>query len=125
MSRNRELLERFYRRERSALYDNMHSDFRCHTPGGSQIAGIFHGAEGMRFHIEQMQQLTGSTFRPHDNGFFTADENWGVVPVRLLAERDGKCLDMPAFGIWRFQNGLFIEHWESPWEMKKFDAFWG
>jgi ketosteroid isomerase-like protein len=124
MSGNRELLARFYARDRSALYDNMHPDFKCHTPGRSQIAGTFIGAAGMQAHVEQMQSLTDRTFRPHHEGSFTADEKWGLVPVHLLAERNGRRLDMPAFGVWRFENGLFIEHWEQPWDMAAFDEFW-
>ncbi len=120
----KELLQRFYARERDVLFNNMHPDYRCHTPGSSQIAGTFHGKDGMVTHIQQMQQLTRQTFRPHHLGAFVADSEWGMVPVHLKAERNGMRLDQPAFGIWRFQDGLVIEHWENPTDMRTFDEFW-
>ena len=120
----KELLTRFYARERDVLFNNMHPDYRCHTPGNSQISGTFHGKDGMIAHIQQMQQLTGQTFRPHHLGTFLADGEWGLVPVHLNADRNGKRLDQPAFGVWRFKDGLVIEHWENPTAMTAFDNFW-
>lgn len=119
-----ELLRRIYAKDRDALYGNLHADFVCHTPGSSQIAGSFRGAEGMRRHVEQMQELTGQTFRPRHEDVFMLAGDWATVPVRLAASRQGKALDMRAFGIWRFADGLLAEHWEMPVDLAVFDEFW-
>lgn len=124
MHKNSLLLKRFYERDRDALWDNLHPEYKNHTPGHTQIAGSYAGKEGMLGHIQQMQTLTGGTFRAHHQGVFTADDEWGLVPVQLKAERNGKTLDMMAFGVWRFKDGLFIDHWENPWDMATFEAFW-
>ena len=42
----------------------------------------------------------------------------------LVAEREGRTLDMQAFGVWRFEAGLIAEHWENPLDIAAFDAFW-
>lgn len=39
-------------------------------------------------------------------------------------ERTGRRLDMPAFGIWRFDAGRIAEHGENPLDIPAFDAFW-
>lgn len=120
----RELLQRVYARDREALFSNMHADFICHTPGNSPIAGKFHGPEGMRRHVAQMQTLSGHTFRPQALGSFAVEGEWAMVPVQLAAECAALKLNMRAFGIWRLNEGLLIEHWESPTDMAAFDAFW-
>lgn len=119
-----ELLRRIYAKDRDALYGNLHMDFVCHTPGSSQIAGSFRGAEGMRWHVQQMQELTGQTFRPRHEDVFMLAGDWATVPVRLAAFRQGKTLDMRAFGVWRFADGLLAEHWEMPVDLAVFDEFW-
>lgn len=121
----KELLSRIYERDREALFGNMHPEFICHTPGNSQIAGRFRGREGMLAHVQQMQALTSQTFRPRHQGVFVVEGDWGMVPVQLAGERGGRTLNQRAFGIWRFQDGLLIEHWESPTDMAAFDLFWG
>lgn len=119
-----ELLRRVYARDREALYGNMSPGFVCHTPGTSQIAGAFRGAEGMKQHVQQMQELTGQTFRPSHQGVFMVSGDWGCVPVMLAAERQGRVLAQRAFGLWRFEGELLAEHWEMPVDMAAFDAFW-
>ena len=119
-----ELLRRIYAKDREALYANLHVDFVCHTPGASQIAGSFRGAQGMRRHVDQMQTLTGGTFRPRHEEVFMQEGDWATVPVRLAAAREGRQLDMRAFGVWRFADGLLVEHWEMPVDIAVFDAFW-
>ncbi|CAN5798346.1 hypothetical protein BH09PSE5_BH09PSE5_26350 [soil metagenome] len=121
----RDLLVRFYARDRGALFSRMHPDFVCHTPGRSQIAGSHRGLQGMLDHVARMQRLTNQSFRPHARGAFMSDGEWGTVPVHLRAERDGRVLDMAAFGVWRFHEGTVIEHWETPVDIAKFDEFWG
>lgn len=118
------LLRRIYARDRDTFFRMLTPDYLCHTPGASPVAGTVQGAEGMRGHIEQGQELSGGTFRVAHQGFFLADDHWGMVPVRLSGLRRGRTLDMAAFGIWRFVDGRIAEHWENPLDIPAFDAFW-
>jgi ketosteroid isomerase-like protein len=121
---NAALLRKIYARDRDTFFANVTHDYVCHTPGASQVAGRVSGADGMRRHIEQGQQLSDGSFRVSHKGFFLADDHWGMVPVQLSGRRLGRVLDMPAFGIWRFADGLIATHWENPLDIPAFDAFW-
>ena len=118
------LLRKIYARDRDTFFRMVTSDYLCHTPGNSPVAGHFVGADGMRRHIEHGQELSGGTFRVTHRGNFLGDDNWGLVPVRLTAERLGRTLDMQAFGVWRFESGHIAEHWENPLDIAAFDKFW-
>ena len=118
------LLRKIYARDRDTFFRMVTPDYLCHTPGKSPVAGHFAGAEGMRCRIEHGQELSGGTFRVTHRGNFLADDNWGLVPVRLAAERLGRTLDMQAFGVWRFESGHIAEHWENPLDIAAFDKFW-
>lgn len=121
---NISLLRKIYARDRDTFFRMVTDGYVCHTPGSSPVAGRVTGADGMRRHIEQGQELSGGSFRVTHQGHFLADDHWGMVPVRLTGERAGRTLDMPAFGIWRFDAGRIAEHWENPLDIPAFDAFW-
>lgn len=118
------LLKKIYARDRDTFFSMVTPGYACHTPGASPVAGTVFGADGMRRHIEQGQALTDGTFRVTHQGNFLADDHFGLVPVRLTGRRLGRGLDMPAFGIWRFEDGRIAEHWENPLDIPAFDAFW-
>ena len=118
------LLRNISARDRDTFFRMVTPAYICHTPGTSPVAGRCVGAEGMRRHIEQGQALSGGTFRVAHQGAFLADDHWGFVPVRLSGQRLGRTLDMPAFGVWRFESGFIAEHWENPLDIAAFDAFW-
>ena len=118
------LLHKVYARDRDTFFRMVTPAYVCHTPGCSPVAGHVVGAEGMRGHIEHGQALSGGTFRVSHQGAFLADDHWGLVPVRLSGQREGRTLDMQAFGVWRFEAGLIAEHWENPLDIAAFDAFW-
>ena len=118
------LLRKIYARDRDTFFRMVTPGYACHTPGSGPVAGSVSGAEGMQRHIEQGQELSGGTFRVTHQNAFLADDHWGLVPVRLSGQRPDRTLDMPAFGVWRFESGLIAEHWENPLDIPSFDAFW-
>ena len=118
------LLRKVYARDRDTFFRMVTAEYVCHTPGSSPVAGHVVGAGGMRRHIEHGQMLSGGSFRVLHQGIFLAEDQWGLVPVRLSAERLGRKLDMQAFGVWRFESGFIAEHWENPIDVAAFDAFW-
>lgn len=118
-----ELLKAIYA-EPAIVFDHLHPDFTLHSPGSSPIAGTFKGAEGMKAHFAHMDGLTGDTLKHDLTGTFLADENFGMVVHRLTARREGKTLDTWGFGLWRFADGLIIDHWESVGDQQHWDEFW-
>jgi ketosteroid isomerase-like protein len=121
---NAAILRRIYARDREAFYAALAPDYVCHTPGACPVSGDHRGVDGMRRHIEDGQRLSGGTFRVNALGAFLADDQWGMAPVRLTARRGDALLETRAFGIWRFENGRIAEHWECPFDLHAFEAFW-
>ena len=120
---NAELLRRIYARDDEAFQRGMAPDYVCHTPGRSQVAGDFKGWEHRTKHGAQIGELTNRTFRVQPVGTFLVNDEWGLVPVQISAERNGKTMDMRAFGVWRFSEGKVAEHWEMNWDQAAFDEF--
>ncbi len=118
------ILRRIYARDREAFFAALAPDYVCHTPGRAPVSGDHHGVDGMRQHIADGQALSGGTFRVNAVGAFLADDEWGMVPVRLSAERGSAKLETRAFGIWRFADGRIVEHWECPFDLHGFETFW-
>lgn len=117
-----ELLKKIYA-DFEAVPPNLHSEFKLHSPGQSPVAGEFDGLDGLIAHLSYMQELSGNTMRLEPQSFL-ADEKWGMVVSRITAERNGRQLDMPGFGLWRFQDGKLIDHWESVSNQARWDDFW-
>lgn len=42
-----------------------------------------------------------------------ANDHFGVMIGRFTANRNGKPFDGEVCGLWRFQDGLVVEHWEN------------
>jgi len=71
----------------------MYAESVRHTPGAGQIARHARGGECMLQHVTQMQTLTTQTFRLRHRGVFLTDGVWGLVPLQLAGERNGRVLD--------------------------------
>ena len=119
----RQVLKAVYTGEVQAFLEAMTDDYVTHTPGRSPISGDFHGDEHVTVHMKQIGERVGPTFRVRPMGDMLIGHEFGLVPVRVTAERDGKVLDTTAFGIWRFENGKVAEHWEMNYDQYMFDEF--
>ena len=118
-----ELLKRIYNNPQ-LVFEYLHPDFTLHAPGQNPIAGTFHGAEGMKAHFKKMESMTNNSFVEELTDTFLADDSFGMVVHRMTAERNGKKLDTWGFGLWRFKDGLIIDHWESVGDQDHWDDFW-
>lgn len=121
---NLELLKRIYAKDREALFGNMREDFTVHSPGQNILAGTYVGAQAFKDHIARIHALTDNTFKEELQGTFFADETWGLVVHWMTAQRNGKSLATWGFGLWRFENGLLTDHWESVGDQAHWDDFW-
>ena len=100
------------------------SDFTIFSPGAAQTAGSFVGLEAAGAHVELYKRLSGGTYAMESLATYLADDDYGLAVSRITAERNGKSLDMIGFGIWKFQNGKAIAHWECPANLAEWDEFW-
>ena len=118
-----QLLKKIYANPET-VFASLHPEFTLYSPGQSLVAGKFLGAEGMKGHLGQMQALSNNTLRMELQNTFLANEAWGIVVSRITAQRDGKLLDTWGFGIWRFEDGKLIAHWEGVGDQAHWDSFW-
>lgn len=52
-----------------------------------------------------------------------ANDFYGAVTGVLRANRDGRVLAVPFCGVWRFVDGLIVEHWENAYDLAAFSTF--
>ena len=52
-----------------------------------------------------------------------ANESFGAVLGTLRAAKHGRTLAMPFCGLWRFRDGLIVEHWENAYDASVMGAF--
>lgn len=118
-----ELLKKIYN-DANLVFDYLHPDFTLHSPGQNLIAGTYYGADGIREHFADMERLSGGSFNHDVHETFLADDNWAMVVHCMEGERNGKRMNMWGFGLFRFKDGLIIDHWESVADQNQWDNFW-
>ena len=52
-----------------------------------------------------------------------ANDHFGAVIGTLRARLHGREMAMPFCGLWRFQDGLAVEHWENAYDAGTFGRF--
>ncbi|KAK4442924.1 hypothetical protein QBC34DRAFT_452814 [Podospora aff. communis PSN243] len=81
------------------------------------------GVEAAQAHEDALIAATGGTL-VMDVQTITANEHFGSVMGVLRASKAGrKDLAIPFCGVWRFEGGLAIEHWENAVDPGQF-ALW-
>jgi hypothetical protein len=91
-------------------------DFVVHT-GGIKTAAVGGHAFAMAYGAKR-KQLTEETFRPVDIKMVIADDQYGILDVSARAEVAGREFLIRGIGVWRFEEGLLVEHWEvAPGQM--------
>ncbi|WP_417598454.1 hypothetical protein [Pararhodobacter oceanensis] len=115
----------------SQLYDGNFAPFEAaradsytlHVPGQSRIAGRYQGAAETTRFIATLSDLSGGSFAVTLTAEICISGNWAMVPLRVTAEVGDLRLDMPAFGIWRFDGAEIVEHWTLHMDQYAFDRF--
>jgi ketosteroid isomerase-like protein len=71
---------------------------------------------------EELIRLTGGTL-VMDVDQIIANDHFGAVLGVLRAHRDGDTVAEPFCGLWRFRDGLIVEHWENAYELAGLTRF--
>jgi ketosteroid isomerase-like protein len=81
-----------------------------HT-GGVALAAT--GDEAfMKAYVDRRNVLSKNTFRAIETDQILANDSYGVLHGTFAVDRDGKTIEFTGMGVWRFENGLAVEHWE-------------
>ena len=93
------------------MFSKLAPNWIIHT-GGIRLAATgdsaFATAMGNR-----RKTLSNGSFRTIEIDQILADDEYGVLHGTFRAERDGRVVKWVAVGVWRFENGLAVEHWEA------------
>ena len=99
--------------------------FVVHCSGEPPIGGDFVGLEEFGNHLGDYARLSGGTSELTQQAYY-ADDTWGLVSQTVTGSREGRSLDMPGVGIWRFSGpNVLAEHWEIPADVAEWNRFWG
>ncbi|MRG97049.1 nuclear transport factor 2 family protein [Polyangium spumosum] len=86
-------------------------------------AGRVVGREAAVRHERDLIRSTGGTL-VMDVEQIVANDHFGAVFGVLRARReDGATLAVPFCGLWRFREGLILEHWENAYDLAAVQAF--
>jgi ketosteroid isomerase-like protein len=70
----------------------------------------------------QLIRLTGNTL-VMDVQDIIANDHFGAVIGVLRASDNGDTVAMPFCGLWRFRDGLIVEHWENAYDASVLISF--
>jgi ketosteroid isomerase-like protein len=97
-------------------------DIVLHAAERESGNGRYVGKRAVVAKEQELIRLTGNTLLM-DVEQITANDYFGAVLGVLRARRDGDSLAVPFCGLWRFRNGLIVEHWENAYELATFTRF--
>src|SRR5918996_1529332 len=82
-----------------------------HTPGKNLVAGDFRGREATFAAFAREFELSGGTYQPAIHDVLAHDEHT-VALMHVMAEREGKKLDMDYVLVFHIEDGKIIEGWD-------------
>jgi ketosteroid isomerase-like protein len=96
----------------SLLAEYASDDIVLHAAGSRGIlTGDYFGKEAVLAKEMELFRRSGESLAmPPDD--VTANDYFGVVLGHVTAERNGRRYEGEFCGIWRFDNGHIVEHWE-------------
>ncbi|TCV92378.1 SnoaL-like protein [Luteibacter rhizovicinus] len=96
----------------------LHTADRGASGGPAEVTG----KEAVRAKELDLIRLSGDTL-VMDVQNIIANDYFGAVLGTLRTRRDDHAIGMPFCGLWRFRNGLIVEHWENAYEAAMLGRF--
>jgi predicted SnoaL-like aldol condensation-catalyzing enzyme len=103
----------------AALLPRLSPDFVIHTRG-VRLATTG-GLDFVQTYARRRAELAAPV--PVEIYQILADDSFAFVYAKFRLERDGAVWETPGMGVWRFEDGLAVEHWEVP-DGRRWDAFY-
>lgn len=97
-------------------------DIVLHAAERESGNGRYEGKQAVVAKEQELISLTGNTL-DMDVEQITANDYFGAVLGVLRGHRDGDTLAVPFCGLWRFRDGLIVEHWENAYELTALARF--
>ena len=96
----------------------LHPAERSHHKGALPVAG----KQAVLAKELDLIRLTGESLLMEVSEI-VANESFGAVLGTLRATKNGRTLAMPFCGLWRFRDGLIVEHWENAYDASVMGSF--
>jgi ketosteroid isomerase-like protein len=109
--RNVEILRSVYA-DLTRIGEHASDDIVLHAAGREPADGRYVGRRAVVAKEQELLRLTGNTL-VMDVEHIIANDYFGAVLGVLRAHREGETLAVPFCGLWRFRDGLIVEHWEN------------
>ena len=80
------------------------------------------GKRAVRDHELELVDRTDRTLQMEVHEIVAGD-HFGAVLGTLHATCQGRVMDMPFCGLWRFRDGKIVEHWENAYNPRELSGF--
>lgn len=119
--RNVETLRAIYK-DLTRIAEFAADDIVLHKADQKACPSIVIGKQAVRDHeVDLIAGTHGSLYMEVQD--IIANDYFGAVLGCLRARSGDKSIGMPFCGLWRFRNGLVIEHWENAYDTRAFGGF--
>lgn len=119
--RNVEILRAIYA-DLTRIGEYASDDIVLHAAERDLVDGRYVGKQAVVAKEQELLHLTGNTL-VMDVEHLVANDHFGAVLGVLRAHRDDNILAVPFCGLWRFRDGLIVEHWENAYELAALTRF--
>jgi ketosteroid isomerase-like protein len=118
----RRLYQAFISRSESMLWDLAGEDMLFHMPGKSRFAGTHRGREQVLALFQATGAASGNSIRIslHD---VVGNAEHVVGLHRMTGTRDGRTIDQSACIVCHVKEGVLLEVWLWPENVRRFDEF--
>lgn len=118
-----EMYDAFTAGDMEALAAMFTPDITWHTSGDHPLAGTFHGRDDTIASFVREFELTGGTYQPTVRDVLVSDTHI-VALLHASAQHNDRTMDEDYTIVFRIEDGLVTEAWESWWNQPAVDAFW-
>ncbi len=104
------------------IEDYASDDVVLHPAERATGEGDYIGKHAVVAKEHDLIRLTGGTLIM-DVEHIVANDHFGAVLGVLRVHRNGRAFGMPFCGLWRFRDGLIVEHWENAYDAPAIHRF--
>ncbi|MGH3855664.1 MAG: nuclear transport factor 2 family protein [Pseudonocardiaceae bacterium] len=119
--RNAEILRAIYT-DLTRIGEYASDDIVLHAAERDLVDGRYVGKQAVVAKERELLRLTGNTL-VMDVEHIIANDYFGAVIGVLRAHGEDVILAVPFCGLWRFRDGLIVEHWENAYEISALTRF--
>ncbi len=115
--------EAFSKGDMATLSEVFADDIVFHVPGKSILGNSYQGKDATFAYFGKLMELTNGNFKVESLNVFASDDQVAMLD-RIVAERNGKTLDIELVLVLKVRNGQFVAGWDHFSDLAAWDEFW-